>query len=452
MIRLHFEQAMVGNDIVADVAVSIRDGRILDVVPSARPTRGALRIAGLTLPGMPNLHSHAFQRGMAGLSETRARSDDSFWTWREVMYRFLDKLTPDDVLAIAAQAYVEMLESGFTAVCEFHYLHHDPDGQPYARLATMAEAIADAVRETGIGLTLLPVFYRFGGFGALSPTHGQRRFVTTPDLFARLVEETSAAVRGIDDAVVGVAPHSLRAVGSEDLATVLALAEGSPVHIHIAEQEKEVADCLAWSGQRPVAWLMDHAPVDHRWCLVHATHLSATERDAIAASGAVAGLCPVTEASLGDGIFDGVAFAESGGRLGVGTDSNIQIGVAAELRQLEYSQRLRDRRRARLAAVDGSVGASLHAAALAGGAQASGRALAGLARGQRADLVTLDTEHPAMVGRGGTALIDSAVFAARELPVREVRVGGRLLVADGRHVHADTIRQRFASVMRRVLS
>ncbi|MCU0884800.1 MAG: formimidoylglutamate deiminase [Beijerinckiaceae bacterium] len=452
MTLLHLEQALLDGRIVSDVAVLVEGGVVVSATPGVARKRGAVRVKGLTLPGMPNLHSHAFQRGMAGLGERRGASDDSFWTWREVMYRFLDRLNPDDLAALAAQAYAEMLEGGFTGVCEFHYLHHDIDGRPYGDLAAMAGAIAQAAHETGIGLTLLPVFYRHGGFGGQAPGHGQRRFICDPEVFQRVVAESSKVLAGLDDAVLGIAPHSLRAVGRADLDLAASLAGTGPIHLHIAEQEKEVADCLAWSGQRPVEWLLGQVPVDARWCLIHATHLTPAERDGIAASGAVAGLCPVTEANLGDGIFDGVAFAEAGGCYGVGTDSNVQIGVAAELRQFEYSQRLRDRRRARLAPVDGSVGMALYRSALAGGARASGRAVGAIAAGCRADLVTIDTDHPALVGRSGEALLDSAIFAARELPVREVRVGGRLMVERGHHVHAVAIRQRFASVMRRVLA
>ncbi len=452
MPALHLEQALIDGRIACDVSVTVKSGVIGSVLPDSPPARGAARIPGLTLPGMPNLHSHAFQRGMAGLGEVRGASEDSFWTWREVMYRFLDRLNPDDVAAIAAQAYVEMLEGGFTSVCEFHYLHHDVDGRPYSDLAAMAAAIAQAAGETDIGLTLLPVLYRFGGFGAQEPGHGQRRFINDPDAFASLLAASRKVVARLDDAVVGIAPHSLRAVSAGDLDLVAGLAGGSPIHLHIAEQEKEVADCLAWSGQRPVEWLRERVAGGPRWCLIHATHLTPAERDGIAQDGSVAGLCPVTEANLGDGTFDGVAFAERGGRIGVGTDSNIQIGVGAELRQLEYSQRLRDRRRARMAPAEGSVGLALFDAALKGGAQASGRRLGAIAPGLRADFVTLDGDHPALVGRSGHSQLDSAIFAASELPVREVRVGGKLVVSEGRHMHRDVVRQRFASVMRRVLS
>jgi formiminoglutamate deiminase len=367
------------------------------------------------------------------------------------MYRFLDRLTPDDVAAIAAQAYAEMLEAGFTSVCEFHYLHHDVDGRPYAEVAAMAGAIAAAAQETGIGLTLLPVLYRFGGFGAAPPSEGQRRFLCEPDLFQRLWEASQSAIAGLDGAVIGVAPHSLRAVDEPALRFAASLAPGAPVHIHVAEQEKEVADCVAFCSQRPVERLFSLVEVDRRWCLIHATHLIPAERDAMARSGAVAGLCPITEANLGDGVFDGVAYAEAGGRYGVGSDSNVQISVAGELTQLEYSQRLRDRRRARLAPVDASVGVALYGAAAMGGAQASGRPIGAIAPGLRADWVTLDLDHPALVGREGAALLDSALFAAAQMPVREVRVGGRRVVSEGRHLHRDAIRRRFGATMRRLL-
>src|SRR5690606_11701310 len=290
--------------------------------------------------GLPNLHSHTFQRGMAGLAETRGPSGDSFWTWRQVMYGFLGALTPEDVEAVAAYAFLEMLEGGFTAVAEFHYLHHGPDGAPYANLAEHCERIAAAAETTGIGLTLLPVFYAQGGFGAQPANEGQRRLLNDPERFAQLLEGARKAVASLPDARVGIAPHSLRAVTPESLAAVLPLAEGGPVHIHIAEQVKEVEDCLAWSGRRPVEWLLDNAPVDGRWCLIHATHLTDAEVGGIARSGAVAGLCPITEANLGDGIFAGVEFAGQGGLYGVGSDSNIEITAPGELRQLEYSQRL----------------------------------------------------------------------------------------------------------------
>ena len=449
---LHLAAALLPQGFAADVKLTIEHGTITAVETGAPPQPGNKRLSGLALPGMPNLHSHAFQRGMAGLSERRGAPEDSFWTWREVMYRFLDRLDPDDVQAIAAQAFVEMLEGGFTALAEFHYLHHDKDGRAYANIAAMGEAIAAAAAETGLGLTLLPVLYRFGNFGQAPSVHGQRRFVNERDAYQRLLEGSAAAIRTLPDARLGVAPHSLRAVALDDLPWLAALRPDEPIHIHVAEQVPEVEASLKITGRRPVELLMDTVPLDRRWCLIHATHLSEAERDGIARSGAVAGLCPITESSLGDGIFDGVRYAQAGGAFGVGSDSNIQIDAGAELRQLEYSQRLRDRRRALFAEEEASTGVALWRMACAGGAQACGRAIGQIAPGCRADLVTLDLDHPSLVGRDGADALDSAIFAANALPLRDVLVGGRMLVENGRHHAREGVRTRFTAVMRRLLA
>ena len=339
-----FQTALLSAGWSDDVRIEHQDGRITGIETGVPPRPGDER-ARIALPGLPNLHSHAFQRGMAGLAETRGPSGDSFWTWREVMYRFLDRLTPDDVEAIAALAYAEMLESGFTRVGEFHYLHHDIDGRAYAELGEMAGRVAAAAAETGIALTLLPVFYAQGGFGGAPADPAQRRFLNDPDSYARLVEACRRHLSGLPDANLGVAPHSLRAATPEQLDQIIPLADGGPIHIHIAEQTREVGDCLAWSGQRPVEWLLDHAPVDHRWCLVHATHMSDAETDRLARSGAVAGLCPITEANLGDGVFPAARFLDEGGAFGIGSDSNVMVDAAEELRLLEYGQRLTRRAR-----------------------------------------------------------------------------------------------------------
>lgn len=449
---LHLAEALLPQGFARNVKLTVDDGFVAAVELDAAPAGEGRRFAGIALPGMPNLHSHAFQRGMAGLSEQRGAPEDSFWTWREVMYRFLDRLDPEDVQAIAAQAFVEMLEGGFTALAEFHYLHHDKDGRPYANIAAMGQAIAAAAQETGLGLTLLPVLYRFGNFGQAPSVHGQRRFVNERDAYLRLLEGSAAAIHGLPDARLGVAPHSLRAVALDDLGWLSSLRPHDPVHIHVAEQVPEVEASLKITGKRPVELLMDTVPLDGRWCLIHATHLSDAERDGIALSGAVAGLCPITESSLGDGIFDGIRYAQAGGALGVGSDSNIQIDAGAELRQLEYSQRLRDRRRALFAEERASTGLALWTAACAGGAQACGRAIGAIAPGHRADFITLDIDHPAIVGKSGAEAVDSAIFAANALPLRDVVVGGRSVVAEGRHVARDSVRVRFAAVMRRLLA
>ncbi|RUY11393.1 formimidoylglutamate deiminase, partial [Mesorhizobium sp. M7A.F.Ca.CA.004.12.1.1] len=337
MAAIFAEQALLPDGWRDNVRLTFAEGRITTVEPGATALAGDERHA-ILLPGMPNLHSHAFQRGMAGLAELRGPSADSFWSWREVMYRFALSMTPDQVEAVAAQLYVEMLEAGFSRVGEFHYLHHDRDGKSYANLAEMAGRIAAAAGETGIGLTLLPVFYAHSSFGGAVPNEGQRRFINDVNRFSRLVEKCRELVRALNQAVVGVAPHSLRAATPQELAEVAALAPEGPIHIHIAEQVKEVEDCLAWSGARPVEFLLANAKVDKRWCLIHATHMTDTETVAMARSGAIAGLCPITEANLGDGTFAAPLFREHGGRYGVGSDSNVLIGLPDELRQLEYSQ------------------------------------------------------------------------------------------------------------------
>jgi formiminoglutamate deiminase len=449
---LYLAEALLPEGFASDVKLTVTDGTIVSVEAGLKPAGDKGKFKGIALPGMPNLHSHAFQRGMAGLSERRGAPEDSFWTWREVMYRFLDRLDPDDVQAIAAQAFVEMLEGGFTALAEFHYLHHDKDGRAYANIATMGQAIASAAQETGLGLTLLPVLYRFGNFGQAPSVHGQRRFVNERDAYQRLLEGSVAAIRDLPDARLGVAPHSLRAVSLDDLGWISSLRPNDPVHIHVAEQIPEVETSLKITGKRPVELLMDTIPLDRRWCLIHATHLSDAERDGIASSGAVAGLCPITESSLGDGIFDGIRYAQAGGAYGVGSDSNIQIDAGSELRQLEYSQRLRDRRRALFAEEKASTGLALWQAACAGGARACGRVIGAIAPGHRADFITLDTDHPALVGRSGAEAIDSAIFAANAMPLRDVVVGGRRVVAEGRHLARDSVRTRFAGVMRRLLA
>ena len=449
MSRLWFRQALLPEGWADDVLVEIADGHIASVV-SGVTRDGAEAHPGIAIAGMPNLHSHAFQRAMAGLAERRGPQADNFWTWREAMYRFALTMSPDDVEAVAAQLYVEMLEGGFTRVGEFHYLHHDRDGQPYAAVAEMAERIVAAAEATGIGLTLLPVFYAHRTFGGAAPTPGQRRFICDPDLFGRLVEESGRFVARLAGGRLGIAPHSLRAVTPEELRAVVALAAAAPIHMHIAEQVKEVEDCVGWRGKRPVEWLLEHFNVDARWCLIHATHMSEEETRGLAASGAVAGLCPVTEANLGDGIFNGPLFTASGGRYGVGTDSNIRVGAADELRQFEYAQRLQHRARNLMAVAGGSTGRALFEAAVQGGAQALGAGPAGLAVGASADIVTLKPDHAALMGRTGDALLDSWIFAAGSEAVDAVFVRGEQWVAGGRHRERDSIKRRFDAAMKRL--
>jgi formimidoylglutamate deiminase len=451
-LRLVFDDALVGDTWRRGVRCTIADGILTKIEVDVAAGDGDERHA-IGLPGVPNVHSHTFQRGMAGLSERRGPGRDSFWTWRETMYRFLERLTPDDIEAIAAQAFVEMLEGGFTRAGEFHYLHHDPDGRPYANLAETAARIAAAAVETGIGLTLLPCFYAHGDFGGAPPLPGQRRFLNDADRFGRLLEASRALARDVPGLGIGVAPHSLRAVTPAELDAILALAPDGPVHIHVAEQTREVEACRAWSGRAPVAWLLEHAPVDGRWCLVHATHATPEELGAAAARGAVVGLCPISESSLGDGIFDGVAFTAAGGRFAIGTDANILIDAAGELRTLEYSQRLARRERNVLAAgPETSTGRTLFDAVVAGGARALAHGTGRLREGDPADLIALDALHPALAGRTGDAWLDSWMVAARTSPIDAVWVRGRRLVEGGRHVRREAIERRFARVLSALLA
>jgi formimidoylglutamate deiminase len=460
MSGLWFESALLPSGWARQVRITADGARIVRVVAGVAAAAGDER-HGIGVPGLPNVHSHAFQRGLAGLTERRGPRADSFWSWRELMYRFVGTLGAEELEAISALAFAEMLEAGFTHVGEFHYLHHDRDGTPFADPAELGGRIAAAAANTGIGLTLLPVFYAHGGFGGAPPAPRQRRFLSDPEGFARIVEGCRRAVSPLVGASVGVAPHSLRAVTPEELAVVAALARGGVIHIHIAEQLREVEECLGWSGRRPIEWLLEHARVDERWCLVHATHADDAELARIAAQGAVVGLCPLTESSLGDGIFPAAAFLAQRGRFGIGSDSNILLDAAAELRTLEYSQRLAQRARNVLAGADRSTGRALFDAALAGGRQAlqGGEgappvlaAPAGLAAGAPLDLVTLRAAHPALIERRDDEILDSWIFAGGRELIDCVWRAGVKLVSDGRHRERDAILGRYARALRHVLA
>ena len=424
-------------------------GRITTVVPNAQPGDAAVA-PGPLLPGMPNLHSHAFQRAFAGLTEYRANSQDSFWSWRQLMYRFAAHITPESLEAIATWLYVEMLEAGYTSVCEFHYLHHGPDGRPYADDAALAHALLRAARTAGIGMTLLPVLYQTSGFGGQPARADQARFLRSTANMLSLLERLAPATQS-QEAVLGLAPHSLRAVPPESLreavAGLTALDPRAPIHIHIAEQTQEVADCLAWSGQRPVQWLLAHAPVDARWCLVHATHMVPEEYAAVAAAGAVAGLCPTTEANLGDGLFDMPLWLQHGGRWGLGSDSHACVNAAEELMLLEYGQRLHLRQRNVLASrAHAQVATATTLQAVQGGAQAAGRAVAGLAVGQQADMLALDAQHVALAGLDAERMLAAHVFASqRSSALHSLWVAGVPRVVAGRHALHDEAARAFVA-------
>ena len=438
--KLHLETALTPEGWRRDVVVHIDHGVIARIEPAGEGAADD-RISGVAVPGLPNLHSHAFQRAMAGLTERRGSEADSFWTWREQMYRFVGRLTPDDLEAIAALAYMEMLEAGFTWVAEFHYLHHQPDGRPYDNVAEMSERIVAAADTTSIGLTLLPVFYRQSGFLGRPPSEGQRRFLNDRDSYARLMETR------VPGGTIGIAPHSLRAVTLEDLEWAARTFSGKPAHIHISEQTREVDDCLAAHNKRPVDLLLDTVEVDGRWCLIHATQVDTGEIARIAKARAVVGLCPITEANLGDGLFDVPALLAADGRFGIGSDSLVRISAADELRTLEYGQRLIHRQRNVLGEARRSTGRRLFDLALAGGAQAVGApvgaiAIGAIAVGQRADFVVLHAD-----GFQDDSVLDHWLFAADNAAIKTVYRGGLPVVQQGRHRNRDAIVARYRKAL-----
>ena len=455
MADLFFSDVLLPDGWAASVRVSIAADGSIESVTRGSDADGCELVTGIAVPGVPNLHSHAFQRAMAGLAERSSERGDSFWGWRERMYAFLERLDPDDVEAVAAQLQIELLRNGYTCVAEFHYLRNTPDGSPYADPVEMARRVLAAAELTGIGLTLLPVVYRTSDFGGVPPTHGQRRFVATVE---ELLNDISTLHKDASDHTVqrvGMALHSLRAVPSEELQMALSAFQDvdgtAPIHIHIAEQRREVEACLACFGARPVEWLLAHAAVDERWCAIHATHMTSAETLALAASGAVAGLCPTTEANLGDGVFSFADYTAGHGAWGVGTDSHVSVSPVADLRMLEYSQRLATRERNIAAGqTDRSTGRALLEGAWAGGAQACGQKIGSISAGARADIVVLDGEHPSLVGRRGDEVLDSWIFSGEATPVRHVMVGGSWVVRDGRHHQEEEVATRYRAVAERL--
>lgn len=461
--KLFAQVALLEDGWVRNVAIDIGDDGVIAYVGRDAKADDRERLGGVLIPAMANLHSHAFQRALAGRTGggrgghgAPARDDscsnDSFWTWRQAMYRFLDRVDADAFEAIAAQAYVEMAKSGYAAVAEFHYVHHDVDGVPYADPAELAWRIVRAAKIAGIALTLLPVFYAHAGFGGTPMTSGQRRFAHTLDTYALLLDRLRDA-RNQHGYVLGLAPHSLRAVTAEELLELVPHASpDAPIHIHAAEQTAEVDACVAWSGMRPVEWLLQRAGVDARWCLVHATHMTEREIADLAASRAVAGLAPTTEADLGDGTFPGSAYIAAGGHFGIGSDSNTIVDPFAELRQLEWSQRLSERKRNVLAPDAAiSVGTALWSAAASGGAQALGRQAGAIVAGYCADLVVLNNDDAALAEQAPEAILDAAIFGPCTRPVRDVMVDGRWIVRDGWHPREAEVFARYRTVLRELV-
>ena len=451
-IRRYFaDHAWLPHGWETNVRLAVDDDGTIGAVDDAASRDDAESLGRFVLPAMPNLHSHAFQRAMAGLAERQTNAEDSFWTWRETMYAFAGRIDPDSLRAIAAQLYVEMLKAGYTQVCEFHYLHHQPNGAPYADPAAMSLALIEAAQEAGIGLTLLPALYMTGGFDGRPLSERQRRFGSTVESYLRLLEQ----LRKMENSTlrIGIALHSLRAVPENAMTTVLAsnVLDAAPIHIHVAEQIGEVQDCLQVRNARPVEWLLDHAPVDPRWCLVHATHVTADEIRGIAQTGAVAGLCPTTEANLGDGLFPLKPFLDAGGVIGVGSDSHISVSPVEELRWLEYGQRLTTRHRnIAVSESSSSVGESLWSDALFGGARASGIATGALEDGTRADMLVLDGTSPLLAARDSENVLDTFLFAGNSQLVRHVMANGKWVVRDFRHHDEARIAERYRATTKRL--
>ncbi len=456
MKSIYCERILLPQGWAENRVIRVGDEGFINEIVTGRSDDAENRACGPVVPGMPNVHSHAFQRAMAGLTEVSGTSEDTFWTWRQWMYRFLKILGLEEVEIIAAQLYMEMLKSGFTSVGEFHYLHHDKNGDQFQNPAEMSERIISAAKTAGIGITFLPVLYRYNGFGNLEPQEGQKRFLNNVDGFLDLLTVLSKKNLNDQQIMLGIAPHSLRAVSPEMLAETIPafrkIVPEGPIHMHVAEQASEVRECLNWSGKRPFEWLQSNITLGPQWCLVHATHLTDEEREGLAASGTVAGLCPSTEANLGDGMFPLCEFIEEGGSFSIGTDSHVSISVPEELRWLEYQQRLVKQKRNLLACgANRSTGAALFQKALAGGQKALGRRIGKLAPGYRADWLILEDEHPLLCGKTGNQLLDSWIFCGNVPLVRDVVVGGREVVRGGRHFREETITPLFRKTMKQLL-
>lgn len=470
--KLYAENILLKDGWATKQTITIEQG-VITAIESGM-IAGAEIAKGAVIPGMVNCHSHAFQRAFAGFSEQGSEGQDSFWTWRKIMYQFLAQLTDVDAKNIAKQLYIEMLKMGYTRVAEFHYLHHDIDGSTYdtntavgstskaisskgssANLATMAQAIFTAAKESGIGLTLLPVLYQHGGFGEQEPNDGQKRFINSTEQFNQLVSDCFALSEQYSNTNVGIAPHSLRAVDKASLISavthVRSLDKQAPIHIHISEQQKEVDDCLQHYGKRPVQWLLDNIELDKFWCLIHATHIDEAERKGIIAKQAIAGICPTTEANLGDGIFPTTEFLAEQGTIAIGSDSHISVNPIEELRWLEYAQRLIKQQRAILASDEqASVGQNLWQQAAQGGAQSTNSNTGSLAIGKQADLLVLDSDKTKLYANANQHLLDSMIFASQQNPVADVMVNGVWQIIAQQHVEQEQASDNFAKLLVRL--
>ncbi|MBS1103198.1 formimidoylglutamate deiminase [Gluconobacter sp. Dm-62] len=455
MTELFAKQALLPDGWRRNVRITVaKDGTFSSIIPDSAFSADMQRY-DVVIPTQISLHSHAFQRAMGGLAERKQNPDDTFWTWRTRMYQLAHRISPEQMQDVAAFLYMQMLKAGYSQVAEFHYLHNAVDGRPYASPAEMSSRLAAAATDAGIGITLLPTLYARGGFDGSPLNEAQKRFSSTSETIADILSDLQAEWHGSQLVRTGIGLHSLRAVDIQSVSPLLqAAGPGAPIHIHIAEQQREVDTCLSITGQRPVDHLMSHASIDARWCLVHATHLSDDEVTAIARSTAVAGLCPITEANLGDGIFPFEAYVAQGGRFGIGSDSNVLLSPWEELRLLEYGLRLQRQKRciALPPGQKGSIGAWLYHQCLAGGAQACGVSLDGLRPGARADLCVIDEQALSLPDLQEDDILDSAIFATSHPPVRHVMCAGQWRITDGHHADEVRLTQAFHATLRTLMA
>ena len=461
MTKLYAENILIGSQWQTDRTLILDNAGVITEILEGKED-GAVSLKGPVIPGMPNCHSHAFQRAFAGYSEYRQYdangnpTTDSFWSWRDIMYRFVAKMSPEDLHTVAKFLYIEMLKAGYTSVAEFHYLHHQVGNVQYDDPAEMSHQVIKAAESVGMGLTHLPVLYTYAGFGEQAPSSAQGRFIHQTDQYLGLLESLNTRYSDQENFKLGIAPHSLRAASEQQLKEVIPfirqMDSTAPIHIHIAEQTKEVEDCLDFYHQRPVEWLLNNHQVDQHWCLIHATHLSNSEINALAKSGSIAGICPTTEANLGDGIFPTQEFLQLGGRFAIGSDSHIAINIADELKLLEYGQRLTSHQRAVLVEKEcPSVGQFLYLKAAKDGANALSQNVGEISVGKRADLVVLDPEHPSLFSKHQSQVLDAAIFACNQLPVKDVFVAGKQVIDSGEHIGSGPAIQDYKKVLARIV-
>ena len=439
-------RALLSNGWIERCLLTVNEDGVISAIETGTASAADVELPGPVIPGMVNVHSHIHQRLIAGLTGYRAVGQDSFWTWREQMYRAVSMLSLKEFQTLAAHAFMELLEGGYTVTGEFHYPHRLDGTKPLQTALGLLEAADHA----GMALTLLPVWYQSAGFGRMAPTDRQRAFVMTLDELNSLINDLRKHTSGSLHEV-GVAPHSLRAVEVSDLPEMLAMIQSGPVHLHISEQPAEVGECLDHCGCTPIQLLSEHVQLDRRWCLIHATHATEAELEIMAASDAVVGLCPTTEADLGDGLFPVRQFLDAGGVYAIGSDSNLVTDAASELRLLDWGQRLRLNQRNVLCDEGEHIGRRLWQDTARFGAQALGQPVGELAVGRRADWVVLDSTHSLLAALDADQQLDTFIFSAAQDLVDQVWVSGRMQVTGGRHAGRESLHDDIARLRRRLM-